>query len=171
MAETTSAAGRAGIAAIAAMPALVLLLPILAVAAVLLLFVSLVRWVGRLLEPRFLAWPELVEFDRVLGWKPRRNLDTHYLAELDDVFRIVTDDEGWPGRRSIEDSDVVVVGDSFVFGYGVDTKDSFAEVKPSLKVKAIGAPWLQHGARSALDGPAGTTGPREVAGLVRVSRE
>jgi hypothetical protein len=36
-----------------------------------------------------------------------------------------------------------------VFGYGVDTNHSFAEVKPSLKVKAIGAPGysMVHGLR------------------------
>jgi hypothetical protein len=79
-------------------------------------------------------------FDRRLGWKPRPNLDAYYLAERDDVFRILTDEEGWPGRRTLDESDVVVVGDSFAFGYGVDTRRSFAEIDAALSLKAIGAP-------------------------------
>jgi hypothetical protein len=92
------------------------------------------------LEPAFVSWPDLMVFDRTLGWRPRPDLDARYLADRDDVFRIVTDGEGWPGRRPLYESDVVVVGDSFAFGYGVDTPRSFAELDPRLRVKAIGAP-------------------------------
>jgi hypothetical protein len=35
---------------------------------------------------------------------------------------------------------VVVVGDSFAFGYGVDAGRSFADLNPELTIKAVGAP-------------------------------
>jgi hypothetical protein len=131
---------RTFIAAVAAVPCIILLLPVAAAAGVLLAFVSAVRALGRLLEPAFVPWTALIEFDRALGWRPRPNLDAHYLADRDDVHRIVTDAEGWPGRRSLDESDVVVIGDSFVFGYGIDTDRSFSELNASLPVKAVGAP-------------------------------
>jgi hypothetical protein len=138
MSMTSTARGL--VAAIAIVPCLVVLSPVFLVAVVLLAFVSTVRAFGRLLEPAFVTWSELVEFNRTLGWKPRPNMDGHYLADQDDVFRIVTDSEGWPGRRSLDESDIVVIGDSFAFGYGIDTNRSFAELDPSLRIKAVGAP-------------------------------
>ena len=128
------------IAAAATVPCVLLLLPVFVIAVPLLLFVTSVRAIGRRLEPRFVPWSELVEFDRSLGWKPRPNLDACYLAEHDDVFRVVTDREGWPGRRSLDESALVVIGDSFAFGYGIDTGRCFAEVEAGLRIKAVGAP-------------------------------
>lgn len=128
------------IAAVVAVPCLILLLPAFVVAGGLLLFASCVRGIGRLLEPSFVPWTELMTFDPTLGWRPRPNLDTHYLAARDDIFRVVTDREGWPGTRSVDESAVVVVGDSFAFGYGVDTGRSFADVNSEVTVKGIGAP-------------------------------
>jgi hypothetical protein len=147
MASRSTARGVLAVAAAA--PCAIILLPVFLAALFLLVFVSAVRAIGRLLEPAFMTWPELIEFDRTLGWKPRPGLDGHYLADLDDVFRIVTDGEGWPGRRSLDQSDVVVIGDSFAFGYGVDTNRSFAEVRPRPHVKAVGAPGysMVHGVR------------------------
>src|SRR4029450_2090613 len=94
----------------AAMVCLVLLLPGFVVVGALYLFVWSVRFLGRLLEPRFVPWTELMTFDPALGWKPRPNLDAHYLAARDDVFHVVTDGDGWPGIRSLEESALVVVG-------------------------------------------------------------
>jgi hypothetical protein len=131
---------RGFIAAVAIVPCLVVLSPIFLDAGFLLAFVSIVRAIARVLEPSFVAWSGLVEFDRTLGWKPRPHVDGHYLAEHDDVFRIVTDSEGWPGRRTLDESDILVVGDSFAFGYGVDTDRSFAELDPALGIKALAAP-------------------------------
>lgn len=125
---------------LALVASLALLTPVFLVVGLALVFAAGVRAVARLLEPAFVPWPDLLIFDAALGWKPRANLDTHYLAEFDDVFRVVTDGEGWPGRRSVDESDSVVIGDSFVFGYGIDTARSFAEINPRLKVKGIGAP-------------------------------
>lgn len=128
------------VAIVAVVPWLILLLPALAVGLLMHGFVLAVRGVGRLLEPRFMPWTGLIQFDKALGWKPKPNMDTHYLALDDDIFHVVTDEEGWAGRRRLDDSRIVVIGDSFAFGYGVDTRHSFAEVNPSLGVKGIGAP-------------------------------
>jgi hypothetical protein len=127
------------IGVVVAVPFVILLVPVFAVAAALLLIASCARGIGHLLEPSFLPWTELIQFDRRLGWRPRSNLDARYLAEHDDVFRIVTDADGWPGHRSVDDSDIVVVGDSFAFGYGVDSGRTFTEVDNALRVKAVGA--------------------------------
>jgi hypothetical protein len=128
------------IAAIAIVPCLVVLLPAMAAALALRAFVWIVRALARRLEPAFMDWTELIEFDRTLGWKPRPQLNGHYLALGDDVFRLVTDREGWPGVRSLDESDIVAIGDSFTFGYGVDAQHSFAALDPQLPVKGIGAP-------------------------------
>jgi hypothetical protein len=128
------------IAAVMAVPVFVLLLPAFVVGGALFLFVSCVRGIGRLLEPSFVPWSDLITFDPELGWKPRPDVDAYYLAQRDDVFRIVTDREGWPGRRSVDDSAVVVIGDSFAFGYGVDTGRGFADLNPELTIKGVGAP-------------------------------
>jgi hypothetical protein len=131
---------RALAAIVAAVPAALLLLPAFALTAILLLIASAARAIGRRLEPAFVPWTELMAFDPVLGWRPRPNLDARYLADRDDVFRISTDGEGWPGLRPLDQSAVVAIGDSFAFGYGVDTGRSFAEVGSRVAIKAIGAP-------------------------------
>jgi hypothetical protein len=92
------------------------------------------------LEPQYVPWKELIVYDPHLGWKPQANVDANYLADRDDVYRLVTDEDGWPGTHTIEESPVIAIGDSFAFGYGVDTSKSFACVKPELPIKAIGAP-------------------------------
>jgi hypothetical protein len=128
------------IAAAVALPVMILLLPVFAVAGAFVVFTNCVRALARLLEPRFVPWAELMMFDARFGWKPRPNIDARYLAERDDVFRVVTDHEGWPGTSSIENSAVVVIGDSFAFGYGVDTGKSFADLNRGVPIKRLGAP-------------------------------
>jgi hypothetical protein len=128
------------LATAAAFVCFILLLPVFVVVGAFYLFVSIVRFLGRSVEPRFVPWTELMTFDPALGWKPRLNLDVHYLAARDDVFHVVTDAEGWPGTRSVEESAIVVIGDSFAFGYGVDHGRSYAELKGGLPIKSLGAP-------------------------------
>lgn len=129
------------ILAIVATPvALALAAPVMIVGLPFWLVTVLARALARRIEPRFAPWDKLIEFDPVLGWKPRPNLDAHYFAAGDDVFHIRTDADGWPSRRSMAESDIVVIGDSFVFGYGVDTDSMFTEMDPELRVKAVGCP-------------------------------
>src|SRR4030095_4523087 len=128
------------IVSIAIVPCIILLLPAVVMVALVFTFVAAVRAIARRFEPAFRSWTDLIEFDRKLGWRPRAGLDTHYLAIDDDVFRIVTDREGWPGTNALDKAKVVVIGDSFAFGYGIDTNRSFAALTPDVPVKAVGAP-------------------------------
>ena len=128
------------IVSIAIVPCLILLVPAIVVIGLLSLFASTVRAIARRLEPAYLEWTELIEFDPQLGWKPRASLDGHYMALRDDVFRIVTDREGWPGATTIDEADVIVIGDSFAFGYGIDTNRSFASLMGNVRLKAVAAP-------------------------------
>jgi hypothetical protein len=127
-------------AAILAVVMWLALLPVFLAAGLVWLFASFVRMLARWMEPRYVPWTELMTFDRELGWRPRPQLDTHYFATWDDVHHVVTDREGWPGTRSLDESEVAVIGDSFAFGYGVDAGRSFADLNPKLTIKGIGAP-------------------------------
>jgi hypothetical protein len=95
---------------------------------------------ARRLEPRSVRWPSLFRFDPALGWRAAPNLDVHCLEERDDVFRVRTGADGWPGHRTLAESDVVMFGDSHAFGYGVDADDTFASILKRPRVKPIAAP-------------------------------
>lgn len=117
-----------------------LLLSPVALMALPLWFVSaLTRWLSRqsLLEPP--SYPHnLIEYIPEIGARPRPYLDTYGRAE--DVFRLTTDGEGWRGSARLNDADLVVVGDSFAFGYGVDDDDFYANLHNEHTVKAIASP-------------------------------
>lgn len=132
--------GRLVLALLTSLAGLLLTLPILVLGLPFWLMSAWVALFARLTEPRLAARHELMQFDPVLGWKPRENLDAHYLIPRDDIYPIVTDAAGWPGRASLDDSDVVVVGDSFAYGYGARAGESYAEVDPGLRVKAVACP-------------------------------
>ncbi len=136
---------------IATAAGLILLAPVIILSLPFWLVAFGTRIGSRLLEPRCIAWNEVFAFDDQFGWKPKPNLKVHHLA--DDVFQLTTDSEGWRGRISLAQSRVVVLGDSFAFGYGIDDDDFFANCTPELQVKAIGSNgynmvqelmWLEH---------------------------
>jgi hypothetical protein len=85
-------------------------------------------------------WRDIIEFDAAVGWKPMANLRARYLARGGDICSVFTDSQGWPGKTTLSESQVVVFGDSFAFGYGVNFHLSYAEINPHRRVKAIGAP-------------------------------
>lgn len=102
---------------------------------------GLTHWLAPRLSPRVIRWPDLFEFDAILGWRPKPNLDCHCLEERSDVFHVVTDSIGWPGRSCLADSHLVVLGDSHAFGYGVDHEVAFfSRLNPDVRTKAIGVP-------------------------------
>lgn len=113
-----------------------LLLPIVVVAVPLWIVSAGTRVLGRALESAFVTHDQLIQFDPVFGWKPRPNLRTHHL--MGDLFRISTDDEGWRGRSTLAESDMVVMGDSFAAGYGVDDEQFFADLNARLRIKPVG---------------------------------
>jgi hypothetical protein len=91
-------------------------------------------------QPSIVRWPELFDFHARLGWTVKSNFSGHCLEERDDVFRVSTGPDGWPGTRTISESRVVVIGDSHAFGYGVDTHRAFFAINPEVPIKAVGAP-------------------------------
>lgn len=120
---------------------LALVAPVVIIASILEILNGAIRRLAEAMEPAHGRWRDLVQFDPEIGWKPKPNLDTHGLTDSDpEIFHVVTDDDGWPGRHSVGESDVVVFGDSIAFGYAIDHQHSFTEVTPGLKVKGIGAP-------------------------------
>jgi hypothetical protein len=129
------------LAALAALIGLLLAVPIVVLALPFWTVAFLTRALARRLEPSYVSWDQLMEFTPVIGWKPKANLNAHYLTLAEDgVFHIVTDAQGWPGTMSIAQSDIVVFGDSYAFGYGVNVEASFAECHHEVRIKAIGAP-------------------------------
>lgn len=115
-----------------AAPVVILALPVWAVFA-------LTRLFARVLEPPTATWRELVTFDPAIGWRPRPHVNAHFLIERDEVFHVVTDASGWPGRAALADSQMVIFGDSLAFGFGVDDARCYRAHMP-LRVKAISAP-------------------------------
>jgi hypothetical protein len=126
---------------IAVLLGLLLAIPVVAVGLPFWMVGLLTKALARLIEPRFVSWSDLIEYAPTVGWKPKPNLNTYYLTSVaDDIFHIITDSQGWPGKISLAESQVVVFGDSFAFGYGVHSGVSFAEVDPRLRIKPIGCP-------------------------------
>jgi hypothetical protein len=131
---------RALIAGVVAPVALIGALPILLLGLPFWLVGGLTRGAAALfrrLEPRAVPWQELMAFEPELGWRTRPDLDV--FARHDVTFHMTTDAEGWRDRRaSLDEAEVVVVGDSFAFGTGVDDRDFFG-ARASVPVKAVGA--------------------------------
>jgi hypothetical protein len=115
---------------------LVLVVPLVVLALPLLMVSLFTRALARLLEPAHLTLEQLVEHDAKIGWKPRPNLDTHHL--MVDLFHIRTDAQGWRGRATLEESEIVVFGDSFAAGYGVSDRHFFANLSHRPRIKPIG---------------------------------
>lgn len=131
---------RTVLAAAGALVATVLSLPVLIAGAPLWAVALATRLLARRLEPRVTDWRALFVFDPDLGWRVKGGIVAHCLERRDDVFRVETDADGWPGRETVAGSEVVVVGDSHAFGYGVDPERFFARLVPGVRVKAVGVP-------------------------------
>ncbi len=120
--------------------ALLIVAPLLVLGLPLIAMVWLTHRIGRFLEPAFKTWPEVFEFDSVLGWRAKANLDCHVLEERGEVFHVKTDRYGWAGARTIDESDVVIIGDSHAWGYGTDHEDTFSQRRTAMSIKAVGVP-------------------------------
>jgi hypothetical protein len=131
---------RLGLALGAAVVALLLTLPIAALSLPFWLTALLVRALAARLRPSVARGTDLFIYDPVLGWRARPDLDAYVSDVSAEAFRIRTGPDGWHGRGTIEDSEVVVLGDSHAFGYGVDADATFAAVSLQPRIKALGAP-------------------------------
>lgn len=112
-----------------ALPVFVLMSPFLGVS-------WLTRFLGRRFEPLALPWQRLIEFDPEFGWKPRANLRAQHLA--DDGYWSTTDGQGWRGKTSLAESEIVVFGDSFAWGYGMDDEHVFCNLLTQPRIKPVG---------------------------------
>jgi hypothetical protein len=128
---------RIAIALVASAVGLLLVLPVAVVAAPIWLVSLITRWTSRMLEGPITAWEELIEFEPVIGWKPKPNRKVSVQAGT--VFQLSTGPDGWRSRVTLADSDTLVFGDSFAFGYGVSDADFFANHCGGLKIKSVGA--------------------------------
>ena len=116
-----------------------MLSPIVLVAALVLAVTSFTR----LIEKRFggsdraAPWQDFVEFEPSIGWRLKANLNAY--GRADDLFRITTGPDGWRGKVSVKDADVVVFGDSYAFGHGADDGKMYSDFAGGLRVKPIGS--------------------------------
>lgn len=131
---------RLAFALLSSLTGLILVLPVILLVLPFWIMSACVRAFARLTEPVVAPGEKLIRFDPILAWKPKENLDTFYLAPDDDIYPIVTDSSGWPGDNPLSTSEMVVVGDSFAYGYGAGKGERFWELAPELKIKPIGCP-------------------------------
>jgi hypothetical protein len=100
----------------------------------------IVRHSSRLFASRVASWEGIIEYDPYVGWKPKPNLDA-YCSFIGGTFRIATDSEGWRGDSDLRRCQIVALGDSVAFGFGVNDEHAFFSLLNSgLRVKAIGSP-------------------------------
>ena len=132
--------GRLALAGFAGIVALLFASPIIAVGMVFWMFSWLVGLLVPYVDRQWIQWPDIFQFDSTLGWKAKPNLDCYCLETRDDVFHLRTDKDGWPRTVNIEESDMIVFGDSHAFGYGVDPELAFFKLNPNLRIKPIGVP-------------------------------
>jgi hypothetical protein len=124
------------LASLTTLIALVVLLPVALLVLPFWVVSLLTRTIARALEPKFLTRAGLIQFDRTFGWRAYPNLNTHHL--MVDLFHIRTDGDGWRGKHTLTESDVVVFGDSFAAGYGVSDRHFFANLSGPQRIKPIG---------------------------------
>jgi hypothetical protein len=120
---------------------LVILIPLMILAFPAWIFVSLCVTLEKKFISSGTSWEDIIKYEPVIGWKPKPNLnDVLYFDPSGDRGSISTDDYGWPGRNSIIDSDIVVFGDSFAFGFGSDFKKTYYKFNDSVIIKPIACP-------------------------------
>jgi hypothetical protein len=110
-------------------PVLVLVLPFWIVSVI-------TRAAARVVRFHDVGFDQVTEYDPVFGWRPRPNLQT--LHGHPEVFQLTTGPDGWRGRSTLENAEIVVFGDSFAAGFGVDDDQFFANLPGTPPIKAVG---------------------------------
>jgi hypothetical protein len=118
---------------------MLLLIPVIAVAIPIWTVVLLTRAVTRLVGRKTVAWDQIIEPHAEKGWKPKPNLNCE-CSFAAGVFRARTGEDGWPAGRSLDEAEMVVFGDSFASGFGVDHGRAFFSLRSGIRIKAIGSP-------------------------------
>jgi hypothetical protein len=131
---------RSILAMLSSLLGLALSIPVVIIALAFWVIAYIVRHSSRLFVARFESWEGIIEFDPYAGWKPKPNLDA-YCSFIAGTFRISTDSEGWRGDSDLQRCQILALGDSVAFGFGVNDEHAFFSLLNSgLRVKAIGAP-------------------------------
>jgi len=119
--------------------ALILLIPFLLIILPVWLFVFLCVTLDRRIVSSSLPWQHLIKYDPQIGWKPLPSLEkVYYVNHVGDRGSIMTDQDGWPCNYTIEDSDIVVFGDSFAYGYGSEYENTYYRLNKDIRIKPIG---------------------------------
>ncbi|CAN5234352.1 hypothetical protein BH11MYX1_BH11MYX1_07550 [soil metagenome] len=145
--------------------------PLFVILAVSAGFAHAVRWLDRRLQariPRGITGRDVYRFDGTLGFKMRPNLDCYCPSYTADMFHLKTCADGWPGWLTVEESDVVVIGDSYAAGVGVDAERSYFGRWGKIKIKPIACPGydMVQGLLAAQSLPAGALEGKLVVWLV-----
>lgn len=121
---------------------MVLVLPVLIIICPLWLFVFLCKKVDQsLMLNGVTKWNEIIQYDAKIGWNPYPLLnDVKYQDPVGEIGTITTDSLGWPLSKAIEDSNIVVFGDSFAFGFGSKLEDTYYGKENGVNIKPIAAP-------------------------------
>jgi hypothetical protein len=119
---------------------LLLVLPALLIALPLWGFSAPVQAIAARLARRSTPWKGIIEFEPEIGWRQRPNLRTRYADKNGDSCTTRTDSEGWSGAWTVEESEVVVFGDSFAFGFGSDVRDAYYSQARGCRIKSIASP-------------------------------
>lgn len=137
---TTRDIGRTVIAFIAACISLCLAIPLLIAGLPFWIVAAATRSLSRLFALNRVSWRDVTEFEPTIGWKIKGNLDCHCDCGITS-FHIRTDSLGYRTDTPLSDSDLVVIGDSYAFGYGVDNDRAyFSPRHTNMRIKPIGAP-------------------------------
>jgi hypothetical protein len=131
---------RAILAVVSALLGIVLSIPVIVIGIPFWTVAFLTRWCSEHFGNRADTWEGIIEYNEHIGWKPKPNLDA-YCSFPAGTFRVKTDSQGWRGEEDLARCQMLVLGDSFAFGYGVDhDKAYFSLIDSGLCVKAVGSP-------------------------------
>lgn len=126
--------------ALAAVIGLLVVIPFLAISLPFMLMTLTVKRAAPLFQKSLVSWREVIEFDQTVGWKVKGHLDCHCNCKMK-TFHIRTDHQGSRNETTLIEADMVVFGDSYAFGYGVDNQHAyFSPQNTRLAIKPIGAP-------------------------------
>jgi hypothetical protein len=119
---------------------ILILLPLLILIIPACVFIKLCYSVEKIRLIRVAAWSRIIKFHPELGWKPRENLSSvTYSDRIGDLCTVSTCHDGWPTPERINESNIIVFGDSFAFGYGANERDAYYALGTE-KMKPIAAP-------------------------------
>jgi hypothetical protein len=128
------------VALLASIPGLVLMVPVVLLILPCWIVSILVRQIERRLAKQARPWDWIIQYEPEIGWKQVPNLNGSYADRNGDRCTVRTDAEGWPGTHGMQESDVLVFGDSFAFGYGVDVSDAYYAQSRTCRIKSVGSP-------------------------------